>query len=441
MGSEAIIHLFGNGPSPAVATYGLRRTVDDGEEHDPGVNEFVQRNVYVDDGLISKPTAEEVVTLVRNTPAALASANLRPHKVMLNSVSVMEAFPTEDLAKDIRSLDLHQDDLPAQRSFGVLWDQETDAFTYKLSIPDKPLTRRGVLSVVNSVYDHLGLAAPVLLQGRLLLQQLVSMGEKKTATAPEELSLGWKSWKNALPDLQNISIQRCYHPPQFGPVTRAELHAFSDASQTAIGVAVYLLLFNCKEDDSVSLLFEQAKVAPINPIRILRLELCGAVLAVQAVDRITEEIDMEISETVFYTDSKVVLGYCNESRRFHIYVANRVQTITLRVPSILLIWLRARGLHPKDLAVSSWLSGPDVLRNPSEITTLGTKQAILSPNGPELRKKLKPLTTSVKSSGSPTLGTERFKKHSSWPSLRRAIAILIAKVKSLKERDTSDKPS
>ena len=85
MGSEAIIHLFGNGASPAVATYGLRRTVHDGEEHDPGVKEFVQRNVYVDDGLISKPTAEELVTLVRNTPAALASANLRPHKVALAS--------------------------------------------------------------------------------------------------------------------------------------------------------------------------------------------------------------------------------------------------------------------------------------------------------------------------------------------------------------------
>ena len=155
------VHLFGNGPSPAVATYGLRRTVDDGEEYDPGIKEFVQRNLYVDDGLVSKSTAEEVVTLVRNTQAALASANLRLHKVVSNSVSVMEAFPTEDLAKDIRSLDLHQDNLPAQRPLGVFWDPEIDAFTYNVSIPDKLLTRRGVLSVVNSVYDPLGLAAPV----------------------------------------------------------------------------------------------------------------------------------------------------------------------------------------------------------------------------------------------------------------------------------------
>lgn len=181
------VHLFGNGPSPAVTTCGLRRTVEDGEEFDPGVKEFVKRNFYVDAGLVSKPTAEETIKLVRATQAALATTNLRLHKVVSSSVTVMEAFPTEDLAKDIRSLDLRHDKLPAQRSLGVFWDLEGDAFTYKVSVPDRPFTRRGVLSVVNSIYDPLGLAAPVLLEGRLLLQQLVAVGKKTTATA----SLGW----------------------------------------------------------------------------------------------------------------------------------------------------------------------------------------------------------------------------------------------------------
>lgn len=113
------VHPFGNGPSLAVATHGLRKTVEDGKEFDPGVQEFVKRNFYVDDGLISRPTTVETINLVRDTQAALATANLRLRKVVSNSVTVMEAFPIEDLAKDIRSLDLHNDELPPQRSLGA----------------------------------------------------------------------------------------------------------------------------------------------------------------------------------------------------------------------------------------------------------------------------------------------------------------------------------
>ena len=88
----------------------------------------------------------------------------------------MEAFPAEDRAKDVRDLDLRHDSLPAQRSLGVFWDLETDAFTFKVSLLEKPFTRRGVLSIVNSVYNLLGFAVPVMLEGRKILQQLVHMG-------------------------------------------------------------------------------------------------------------------------------------------------------------------------------------------------------------------------------------------------------------------------
>ena len=73
------VHPFGKGPNPAVASYDLRSTVDEGEEHDPEVKEFVQRNFYVEDGSVSISKAEEVATLIRNTQATLASANLKLH--------------------------------------------------------------------------------------------------------------------------------------------------------------------------------------------------------------------------------------------------------------------------------------------------------------------------------------------------------------------------
>jgi hypothetical protein len=46
------VHVFGNSPTPAVTTYGLRRTAQNAETtfgHD--VCSFVEQNFYVDDGL------------------------------------------------------------------------------------------------------------------------------------------------------------------------------------------------------------------------------------------------------------------------------------------------------------------------------------------------------------------------------------------------------
>ena len=60
---------------------------------------------------------------------------------------------------------------------------------------------------------------------------------------------------------------------------------------------------------------------------------------------------------------------------------------------------------------------------------------ILSADDPKVRKELKPLTTGATSAKSSTLGTERFVRSLSWCSLRRTIAILIVKARSLKGRN------
>lgn len=62
------VRVFGNRPSSAVATYGLRRCiVDDCSE----VKQFVTRNVYGDDGLASFPSVIEAVKVLKQTQKIL----------------------------------------------------------------------------------------------------------------------------------------------------------------------------------------------------------------------------------------------------------------------------------------------------------------------------------------------------------------------------------
>ena len=51
------VHLFGNGPSPAIATFGLRKTADNSKEkYGEATRDFVNRKFCVDDGLTSCST-------------------------------------------------------------------------------------------------------------------------------------------------------------------------------------------------------------------------------------------------------------------------------------------------------------------------------------------------------------------------------------------------
>ena len=54
----------------------------------------------------------------------------------------------------------------------MVWNFQSDRFEFKVSIKEKPLTRGGLLSAVSSLFDPLGLVAPVILLAKMLLQDL-----------------------------------------------------------------------------------------------------------------------------------------------------------------------------------------------------------------------------------------------------------------------------
>lgn len=81
-------------------------------------------------------------------------------KFTSNSCAVLESVPTEKRSKEAGDVNLGHGHLPVERTVGVKWCVESDVFQFRIVVKDKPLTRKGILSVISSVYDPLGFAAP-----------------------------------------------------------------------------------------------------------------------------------------------------------------------------------------------------------------------------------------------------------------------------------------
>lgn len=88
-----------------MVTYGLRRAVIEGErECEAKARQLVERNLYVNNGLVSLPTE-----------------------------------------KGLKDLALNTDLPPMQRSLGVSWDVSEDVFTFQVAVAEKPYTKCGLL--------------------------------------------------------------------------------------------------------------------------------------------------------------------------------------------------------------------------------------------------------------------------------------------------------
>ena len=72
----------------------------------------------------------------------------------------------------------------------------------------------------------------------------------------------------------------------------------------------------------------KARVTPLKPITVPRLELTAATTSTKVAIQLKKELKIKIDCEWFWTDSQVVLGYiANVSKKFHLFVANRIQAI------------------------------------------------------------------------------------------------------------------
>lgn len=125
---------------------------------------------------------------------------------------------------------------------------------------------------------------------------------------------------------------------------------------------------NKNGDVHCSFLCGKSRVTPTKFQSVPRLELVAAVMAVQADKWLTKQLELHACNSIFWTDSCVVLGSIrNETKRFKTFVANRLAKIHRHTTAAQWRYVdtklnpaddASRGLSVPKFLKSRWTKGP-----------------------------------------------------------------------------------
>lgn len=127
----------------------------------------------------------------------------------------------------------------------------------------KPATRRGVLSVISSLFDPLGIVEPYVLKGRMILQEVCRGNLGWDEEIPAELANVWNQRLTELLVLAKVKVDRCIMPKAFNHSVAVELHNFSDASEEGYAAVSYLRLVDVDGNVHCSFVMGKTRLSPL----------------------------------------------------------------------------------------------------------------------------------------------------------------------------------
>ena len=308
-------HVWGVNSRPYIALFAIEKLVAENPTNASNLTlSAVESNRYMDDLLLSSDSLEDLETISRESVLLFQSRGFKLHKWVSNSDSklVLTGMPKSDLGLNIREIDLGSQPMPDSKALGLVWDVEND----KLRVLKQNLldisTRREMLSSLAGQFDPLGILAPCLLEGKLILQNVATLGLGWDDELPEDIVKRWLKWVALMESFADASIPRyCFAGGcEFASREGAEyqLHGFCDASNYAFFCVVYLRrLVNGRS----CVAFVQGKVKVVLTTQtswvISRKELeaaqmCGALM--QAAFKALQHLGCSLH---FWSDSQVVL--------------------------------------------------------------------------------------------------------------------------------------
>ena len=410
---------MGDRPASAIAQTALRMTAEEAEEEYPEASKLLMRNSYMDDIPGSVASAEIGMKLMQETETILEAKGFK-----LKNWTFSGQAPKKEMSVDqVAVQTLMQRDVENEmgKVLGMGWETESDSIRFLLKSLDSEMetTKRQCLSLICSIYDPIGLLAPVTVTAKIILRKI--WASKPVIDwddpLPDELQVEWIKFRESLSHVRNLEFYRSLKPDKAeAPV----LVIFSDGSKDAYGTVAYVR-WKTPGGFTTRLIAAKSRIAPLRIVNIVRLELCGAVLNARLFSFIRQELEELQFEKVFHiVDSEIAKAMIGkDSYGFSTFAANRIGEIHEKTEKENWYWIEG-SLNVADITTRSletevtdlgmdgdWQNGPSFLALPEEQWPIISETNV--PRLPEQRRKfVGNITKAASSSIASRMDADRF---------------------------------
>ncbi|XP_070516626.1 uncharacterized protein [Cardiocondyla obscurior] len=299
---------FGISSSPFFAIRTIKQLTDDEYQKFPKAAEIIKNYFYVDDLLTGADTVENARAIRNDIIALLGLGGFSIRQWASNDLQIINDLSVEAVHKNL-TLDYDT----SLKTLGVSWSTYDDEIHYSISLLDldSTLTKRKILSDIARIFDPIGLMGPLVLHAKKIMQDIWRSGVQWDESVPQSIQYEWTEFIKQLKNMsrvsfdRKISIESCYEN---------QIHGFCDASNVAYGACLYARSVGKNGEITSKLICSKSRVAPIKPVTIPRLELCGALLLARLFSEVAKAIDLEFNKIIFWSDSTIVLHWLKPLR-------------------------------------------------------------------------------------------------------------------------------
>lgn len=312
---------YGTVPASYLATACLQRLSKIGQGQYPTIAPLIARYFYMDDFISGTSTKQGAIEIRNALIEIMSTAKLELNKWASNDLDVVR----DDFENDVGLVNFQETNNALTRILGLYWNPYTDELQYKVNdetVVATPLTKRYILSDIARIYDPLSLIGPVIICAKLIMQELWKESVAGSEPVSKSVSSEWYKCKSQLSYLNTIKIPRQITIKS--KIRCIQIHGFADASFKAYGCCLYLRCTDMNDKHYSKLICAKSKVAPLKILSLPRLELCAALLLTKVVNKILPKLNLSITRTFYWTDSRVTLCWITSTwKQWKTFVAHQ----------------------------------------------------------------------------------------------------------------------